>query len=265
MRQALLLCATALLCASSIAAPAQDPAALVRQAVQAELTASRNDHSRWLYYEVDRRPEGATSQWVADTGNGSLHRVLTDHGQPTSTSTQRSLMERFIHDPGAQAKQRKAGQHDDQQSEEMLKVLPEAFQWSITGRRNGSTFLHFRPNPGFKAPSWETRAFAAMEGDLQLHDDGHRIVSLKGKLIHSVKFCGGLCGELSSGGTFDVERRETGGGVWQITETHVHIHGTALFFKNISQEEDDVKTRFHQLPQGITLADAESDLLHQNG
>lgn len=265
MRQALLFFATALLCASSIPAAAQNPTALVRQAVDTELAASRNDHSRWLYYEVDRKPEGSTSQWVADTGNGSLRRVMSDHGQPTSTTAQRSLMERFIHDPGAQEKQRKAGEHDDQQSEEMLKLLPEAFQWSITGRRNGSTFLHFRPDPGFKAPTWETRAFAAMEGDLELHDDGHRIVSLKGKLIRAVKFCGGLCGSLSSGGTFDVERRNTGSGVWQITETHVHIHGTALFFKNISQEEDDVKTRFHELPQGVTLADAESDLLHQNG
>jgi len=265
MRRGLFRFAASLLFLVPAFAVSEDPTVVVRQAVDTELTASRNDHSRWLYYEVDRKPDGTTSQWVADTGDGSLHRVMSEKGRPLSTTAQRSRMERFIQDPSARAKQRSNGEHDDKQSEEMLRLLPDAFVWNITATRNGSTFLHFRPNPQFKPPTWESRVFAAMEGDLQVDNAQHRIVSLKGKLIHEVKFCYGLCGNLSSGGTFDVERRETGPGIWQITETHVHIHGTALFFKNISQDEDDQKSRFHQLPGGITLADAETDLLHQNG
>lgn len=88
---------------------------------------------------------------------------------------------------------------------------------------------------------------------------------MRGRLIRDVRFCGGICGSLSSGGTFDVERRETGPSIWQIVETHVHIHGTALFFKDISQEEDEVKTHFQPLPANITLAQAETDLLKQTG
>ena len=147
----------------------------------------------------------------------------------------------------------------------MLRLLPDAFTWSITGSRNHTLLLHFRPDPHFKAPSWEARVFAAMEGELQIESAQHRIVSLRGKLVHDVRFCGGLCGSLSPGGTFDVERREIGPSIWQIVETHVHIHGTALLFKNISQEEDDVKTKFQPLPADISLQQAENELLKLQG
>jgi hypothetical protein len=121
------------------------------------------------------------------------------------------------------------------------------------------------PNPQFKPPTWESRVFSAMEGSMRIEKSQHRIVSLQGRLVHTVRFCGGLCGSLSTGGTFDVERRETGQSIWQIVETHIHIHGTALFFKNISQEEDDQKTHFQLLPGNISLQQAETKLLQQNG
>jgi hypothetical protein len=76
-----------------------------------------------------------------------------------------------------------------------------------------------------------------------------------------VKILGGLLGELYAGGTFDVERRETGDGVWQITETHVHINGHALIFKTISEQEDDVKTHFKQLPPSITMDQVKNELM----
>ena len=41
----------------------------------------------------------------------------------------------------------------------------------------------------------------------------------------------GLLGRLREGGTFRVERSAGAPGLWQITETHVHIEGKVLFFK----------------------------------
>ena len=89
----------------------------------------------------------------------------------------------------------------------------------------------------------------------------HRIVSLKGKLIREVKFGYGFFGNLQAGGAFDVERREVGNGVWQITQTHVHIQGHALIFKSISEQEDDEKSKFHQLADDISLQKGEKELL----
>jgi hypothetical protein len=147
----------------------------------------------------------------------------------------------------------------------MLKLLPQAFLWTNTGEKDGSFVLHFKPNPEFQAPDWESRVFAAMEGDMRVDASEHRIVSLKGRMIRDVKFFGGLLGHLKAGGTFDVERRKTGGNEWQITETHVHIQGQALLFKSISENEDNVKAKFKELPGDISLRQAEDDLIRTEG
>lgn len=243
---------------------ALNPRDVVAQVVQTELAADKADHSRWLYYDVDRKPSGTVRKWVAETGTGSVNRILFSDGHSTTPAAQRSSMDRFIHDPDAQAKQRKSGQHDDKQSEDLLRLLPDAFNWTVVAGRNGSTLLHFVPNPAFSPPTWASRVFAAMEGDMLVDDAQHRIVSLKGHVIHNVKFCGGLCGNIHSGGTFSVERRQIAPSVWQITETHVHINGEILFFKSISEQEDETKTQFHQLPDATSLEQAETILMQQN-
>jgi hypothetical protein len=239
----------------------QDARAFVEKAVQNELAKDRDDHTRWLYYEDDRKPENPVKQWVADTSNGSLKRVLQLNGRKLSPAQQVQRMERFLGDTGAQAKASKSTSQDDKQATEMLEMLPKAFIWSKTGDDGENTILHFKPDPNFRAPDLEARVFAAMEGDMAVHTRQLRIASLKGKLIQDVKILGGLLGELYAGGTFDVERRETGDGIWQITEAHVHINGHALLFKSISEQEDDVKTHFKQLPQTITMQQAKNDLM----
>lgn len=245
------------------AAKAQDAEQMVTQAVRTELAADAADHSLWIYYDVDRKPDASVKQWVAETRSGELHRVMDRDGQAVDRADQQSGMNAFIHDPSAQIKQRKAGRHDDAQATRMLNLLPKAFIWRKAGTQNGLTTLHFRPNPNFDPPTWESRVFAAMEGDMTVDDAQHRIVSLRGRLIHDVKFGYGLFGELEAGGTFDVERRPLGNDEWQITQTHIHIDGHALIFKNISEEEDEEKSKFQQLPENITLASAEKQLLQR--
>jgi hypothetical protein len=242
-------------------AHAQDAQTIVNQAVQTELAADAADHSRWLYFDVDRKPNSTLEQWVAETRGGDLQRVLEDNGQKLSKAEQQSKMENFIRDPGAQARQRKNGQHDDQQASQMLSMLPHAFIWTKALTEGNTTVLHFKPDPNFHPPTWESRVFAAMEGEMTVNNAQHRIVSLKGRMIHDVRFVGGLFGYLKAGGSFDVERRETGKGVWQITETHVHIQGRALLFKDISEDEDEEKTQFKQLTSDLSFADAEKELL----
>ncbi len=251
----------AILAGSCAVASAQDTQQFVQQAVQTELAADAADHSRWLYFEVDQKPNLTVVQWVAQTGQGDLRRVLNKKGRQLSEGEQRSQMEIFENDTAAQERQRKAGQHDDRQATEMLQSLPQAFVWKKSGERDGDTILQFTPNPQFHPPSWQSRVFAAMAGEMTVDNTQHRIVSLKGRLIHDVKFGYGILGDLQAGGTFDVERRELEKGKWQITETHVHISGRALLFKSLSDQEDDVMSRFSEVPQNITFADAEKRLM----
>ncbi len=253
-----------LLLAAALAGAAQTPREVVRQAVQTELTASRDDHTHWLYFEVDRQPSKAVKQWVAEAQPVGIDRVIERNGQALSDSQQRQEMNDFIHDSREQAKRRKSSQHDDEQAAELLKILPDAFVWSSEGEKGSDILLHFRPDPQFRPPDLEGRVFAAMEGDMAIDSNQHRIVSLKGRLIHDVKIGYGLLGELKAGGTFDVERRELASHVWEITETHVHIRGHALIFKTISEEEDDVKTHFQQIAANTTLQQAQDELFHRN-
>jgi hypothetical protein len=245
-------------------AQAQDPNQIVSQAVQTELAADAADHSLWIYYDVDRKPGANVKEWVAETHSGTLHRVLERNGHAVDQSDQKNGMAEFMQDPGAQAKQRKSDRHDDEQATQMLSLLPKAFVWTKTGAGSGTTTLHFLPDPNFRPPSWESRVFAAMEGDMTVDDKQHRIMSLKGRLIHDVKFGGGLFGELKAGGTFEVARHQLAKGEWQITQTRVHINGYALLFKSISENEDEDKSKFAQLPGNISFADAEKQLLQKH-
>src|ERR1700731_4442086 len=42
----------------------QDAKQLVQEAVTTELAANDGDHTRWLYFEVDRKPRATVKQWV---------------------------------------------------------------------------------------------------------------------------------------------------------------------------------------------------------
>jgi hypothetical protein len=253
-----------LLVATTFAGFAQSPRETVVQAVQTELAASRNDHSHWLYFEIDRRPGKAVKQWVAEARSASLDRVVERNGQTLPENEQRQEMNAFMNNPAAQTKQRKSGQHDDEQAAELLQMLPNAFIWTVASEKGNGILLHFRPDPKFHPPDLEARVFAAMEGDMTIDREQHRIASLKGRLIHDVKIGFGLLGNLEAGGTFDVERRELRPHVWQIVETHVHIRGHALIFRNISEEEDDVKMHFEQIEDATNLQQAQAALLHQS-
>ncbi len=253
----------AILLGSCVAMAGQTAQQIVRQAVRVELYADARDHTHWLYYDVDRKPGGTVEQWVAETGNGDMTRVLEQNGQKLTKQSQRSSMNNFIFSSRAQMRQRKGAQHDDQEASQMLGMLPQAFYWSIASRSEDRTTLHFWPNPQFRPPTWQSRVFAAMTGEMVVDNTQHRIVSLKGRLTHDVKFWGGLLGNLQAGGTFDVERRQMKNGKWKITETHVHIQGHALIFKSISEQEDDEKSQFKELPADVSLQEAENDLLAQ--
>ncbi|MCU1221974.1 MAG: hypothetical protein JWQ42_67 [Edaphobacter sp.] len=243
------------------AQPQQDTHAqeLVRTAVQTELAADRDDHSRWQYRDLNRRPDGEFLYYVVETDHGSVKKKLKQNGQPLTPEqlkAEDARIQAFINDPAQQAKQRKDGEQDDKRAEDMLRLLPDAFLWTIKGETPDAIALAFTPSPNFNAPSMEARVFSAMAGEIVVSKPQNRIQSIRGKLIHDVKFGWGIFGHLAQGGTFNVERRELSPRVWQIVESHVHIQGRALLFKNIGEQEDEVKSDFRRTPPATTLEQA---------
>jgi hypothetical protein len=239
-----------------LVARAQDAQEFVQGAVKVELAKDRADHSRWVFTDHDRKPGSDVVKWVAQTGKGDVNRVIRVNGHQVPEWKQRKRVESFIHDPAAQAKQRQGGQKDARQAASLLRLMPQAFLWTKASADKDTTTLHFRPNPKFDPPSRQAEVFAAMAGEMVVDNKQHRIEKIKGHLTHDVDFGWGILGSLKKGGWFEVDRQEIAPGIWDITETHVHIHGHMLLFKTISEVEDDKETSFSRESGDVTLKEA---------
>ena len=110
----------------------------------------------------------------------------------------------------------------------------------------------------------EEYVFHKMDGYVIVNTKEDRLVEIAGTLTHGVEFFGGLLGHLDAGGTFDVRLAEVRPGIWKIARMKVNMHGKALFFKTIGDQEDETHSDFRQVPDGITLSQAEQLLLKQH-
>ena len=233
------------------AAAAQNPQALIASAVQSELHANRTDSTPFIYRDHDITPEHDTVFLAVETPKGNLRRQLEDHGKPL-TPAQRAADDAKIHalltDPALVARQQKENGHDDAQAEEMLKLLPRAFLWTIVSEKGDLITLDFKPDPAFQPATMESRVLSAMAGQVVIAKADNRIRTIKGILVSDVKFFLGIGGRLRQGGGFQVERREVAPHHWQVVETHTDIQGKALFFKSIGSKEDEVRTDFRISP-----------------
>jgi hypothetical protein len=243
------------------AVKAQDAKQIVQQAVDTQLAADRNDNSHWRYVETER---GGDKFVVVETENGALKRHIDADGKPAPASVLAAddeYIQKFIHDPSAQQKQRQNGAHDDKSATELLNLMPQAFLWKVESQTAGSITLEYRPNPGFDPPDMEARVMGSMTGTMIVTNPDHRIRMFKGRLDNDVTIGFGFLARIKTGSNFDIERREVAHGVWQIAETHVHVSGHALFFKTIGTQEDEVKSDFTLVPLGTTLEQAVGMLL----
>ena len=261
-RRTLALCVLA----APLTVRAQDPKAIVAAAVASELHANRTDHTSFMYRDHDLTPDHDTLYYVVETPVGNLRKKLEDHGRPLSPQARQAddgARAILINDRSAMQKSQAANAHDDQQAEQMLKLLPVAYIWTVTGEKNGLTTLDFRPDPAFDPPNLEARVLGALAGQVVISRAEDRIATIRGTLTMDVKFGFGILGRLRQGGTFQVERREIAPHHWQVTETHVHLTGHALFFKSIGDQEDEERFDFHVSP-AQTLQQAEEILRKVN-
>jgi hypothetical protein len=244
-------------------AHAQSPQQIIQQVVNTEHAADENDHSQWVYLEKIRKPKEQVLQWVADTQQGDIQRILERNKQRLSTSQQRDLIQNFLHDPRAQKKQVSESNHDNKQIDDLLQLLPIAFLWTQTGATATDTFLHFEPAPHFHPPTREARVFSSMAGDIIIDNRQHRILSMSGRLMYEIRFGGGILGKLKEGSSFSLEQEQVGPSLWQLTAFHVRLEGNALLFKSISLQEDDKRSDFEPEPSTVTINQAATEVMSQ--
>ena len=245
---------------------AQDPKALVAAAVESELHANRTDHTAFMYRDHDVTPEHDTVFYNVETPVGNLKKKLEDHGRPLNADERRvddDARAALMASPEQMRKLQANNAHDDKQAEEMLKLLPVAFIWTVAGEKGDLTTLNFKPDPNFSPSTLEARVLSNLAGQVVIARSQDRIATIRGALVDDVKFGFGIFGRLHKGGSFQVERREVTPRHWQVTESHVHISGHALFFKTIGDQEDDVRSDFRPSP-AQTLQQADEILRKMN-
>jgi hypothetical protein len=246
-------------------ARAQSPQQFIQQIVDTERTANQNDHSQWIYLDHSVKPKEQLLCWVGTTPHGNVDRILVKDGHELAEPEQQTFIQKFLQDPHAQKKQMIENAHDYQQVDDLLRLLPAGFIWTVLRTTPEETTLHFVPNPGFHPPTREARVFAAATGELVADNHQHRIRSVHGTLVHDVTFGGGLLGRLKQGGSFAIEQQQVAPSLWQLTLIHIHLDGNALLFKSISFQEDDDRSRFTQQRGTPTLDQAAAAVLQQPG
>jgi hypothetical protein len=259
------LLALAVLALSLPLAHAQTPQQIIQQVVDTERAENKNDHSHWIYLDHSVKPKEQLLCWVATTPQGNVDRILVKDGRELVEPEQQTQIQKFLHDPHAQKKQMAENAHDYQQIDDILRLLPEGFIWTVLQTTPEETTLHFVPNPSFHPPTHEARVFAAATGDLVADNRQHRVRSVHGRLLHDVTFGGGLLGRLKQGGSFAIEQQQVAPSLWQLTLIHIHLEGNALLFKSISFQEDDDRSRFTQQLANPTLDQAASAVMQQPG
>jgi hypothetical protein len=246
-------------------ASAQTPQQFIQQIIDTERAENKNDHSQWIYLDHSVKPKEQRLQWVATTPHGDVDRVLVKDGRELAEPDQQIQIQKFLRDPHAQKKQIAENAHDYQQVDDLLRLLPDGFLWTVLKTTPEETTLHFVPNPAFHPPTHEARVFAAATGELVADNRQHRIRSVHGHLVHDVTFGGGLLGRLKQGGSFAIEQQQLAPSLWQLTLIHIHLEGNALLFKSISFQEDEDRSRFTEQQNSVTLDQAAQAVMQQPG
>jgi hypothetical protein len=242
------------------------PSDLVKSVIYNELHPANTVDVYWKYQllkQIDGKQETRT---VVETKSGSLDRLLSVAGKPLTGAQESNEARRilkFSHSPEEQRKAEQNRRKDAEQCNNILKMIPDAFIFEYAAESGTAAKLTFKANPKFIPPSREGKVLQQMAGEMWVDAREKRLISINGRLVSDVKFGGGFLGHLEKGGEFSVKRAEITPGDWEMTELSVNMQGKALLFKSISVQQKELHSKFEQIPDDLSLADAANILLRQ--
>jgi hypothetical protein len=242
-----------------------DPVAVVRRATQNEIAATGQSKPPYFMYKdhTEYKDHSITTEAI-ETPEGGLNRTIAKNGKPLAADEQAQADEKlksFAYDTEARRKKRQANRDDDQRSITLMKSLPDAFNYTVTGvtkTPNGRELVHlaFKAKPGWSAPTRETRVLEGMDGDMLVDQTAGRIAEINGELFKDVDFGWGILGRLFKGGKFIIHQSDVGEGKWEETQERLQFNGKVLMLKNLTIDSNETMTDFRPVPSNITTAQA---------
>jgi hypothetical protein len=254
---------------SAVPTVRSDPGALVRDAVENEIRASKDENAHYLFRSTRTTPRGAVTKIIVQAKEATAGIVVGYNGKPLTEQQrqeERARVERFLTNPDELEKKRRQEQVDADRMLRIIRALPDAFLYEYSGEQMGSPgvgktgepllALKFRPNPHYDPPSRVEQVLTGMEGTLLLDNRRNRLASIEGTLVKEVGFGWGILGHLDKGGHFLVQHQVIGDNDWFVSRTNVDVTGKILLFKSLAFSMTEVFSDFKPVPKDITFAQA---------
>jgi hypothetical protein len=251
----LLLCAASTLRAQS---PTQSAHDLVKDVVYNELQ-ERRQVSLWQY-RVDKRVGNQTTiEQEVETVAGPVSRVLQRQGKPLEPAAQKKETDRLnnlLRNPSEQARMKQDHEAEEQRLERLMGAMPDAFLYTYDGTDDGNLRLSFEPNPAYNPPTYETRVYHALSGQIWIQPRQKRLVKIDAHILNEIDFGYGLLGRIEKGGHFQIVRGPVSESRWKTAMLNVHISGRVVFFKSINRDQDLKRSAFRSMPSNTSVKDA---------
>jgi hypothetical protein len=251
----LLLCAASTLRAQGPTESAHD---LVKDVVYNELQ-ERHQVSLWQY-RVDKRVGNQTTiEQEVETVSGPVSRVLARQGKPLDAAAQKKESDRLnnlLRNPSEQARMKQDHDVEEQRLQRLMGAMPDAFLYTYDGADDGNLRLSFRPNPAYNPPTYETRVYHALSGQIWIQPQQKRLAKVDAHILNEIDFGYGLLGRIEKGGRFQIARDPVAESRWKTTMLNVHISGRVVFFKSINRDQDVKRSDFRPMPSNASVKDA---------
>jgi hypothetical protein len=247
----------------------QDPAVLVRKAVQNEIKAANDESARFLFRGTKTTPRGSTTKLYIETKESTAGLVVAYNGKPLTPEQRRveeSRVERFVNHPDELRKKREQERDSAERTLRIMRALPDAFLYEYAGEEQSSegmgqageplVKLKFHPNPLYQPPSRVEEVLTGMQGYVLVDAVRCRIASIDGTLFKDVGFGWGILGHLDRGGRFVVHQQMVDDNFWEISSMSLNFTGKILLVRNLNIVSTEIFSGFKRVPSDLTFAQA---------
>jgi hypothetical protein len=250
----------------------QDPAALVRRAIQNREDAAKTHRPlRYLFRKTDDHRD--TTKDIIETSQGDVARLIAIDNQPLTAEPNQTELDRLntlANHPEIQEHRHQREQKDADRVNRLMRLLPDAFLYRDQGISPCPTgkgtchHLTFSPNPSFEPPDVEANIFRGLAGEIWIDQAQERLTRLDAHVIANVDFGWGILGKLDKGGTIQLEQSDIGNHDWELTTLKLNLKGKALMLKSLNIQLTEQATQFSQVPPGVDFRKA-IQLLQNSG
>ena len=239
----------------------EDPVAMVRAASWNELHASNGVPFRFQLRKQDEN--GSTTKTIVETKEGDIARLIAVDDKPLTperAKLEQDRLDNLLAHPELQAHRHKKEQEDSGRSNEMVRLLPEAFTYTYRGivaTPSGPAWrFTFEPNDKFIPPSREAEVYHGMAGELWIDCAQKRMAKLDAHLVADVNFGWGVVGRLYKGGTILVEQRDVGEHHWETSHLKLNLTGKILMVKSLTVQSIEDGSHYAPVSKDLTYQDA---------